>query len=263
MTVASTSTIPTHWRDVVQPKEHGSWSLALEPIALGLMVAPSMAGAWIGAAAIAGFLARRPLKIAWRDRGTDRGRRAMLALGALGSVTSIFLIAALQSGELGWLAWLLPAAAAGAVFLVFDLRNSGREELAEIAGAAAFAGISATIVAAAGWPPLAAAGVGFVACARAVPTVMFVRAYIRGAKTGDRRPGAPLTAAGIATLGAIALAAKGIVPVAAIVAAELLLIRAAIYLLRSPSQLRPRTLGFQELALGSAYVIALAIAWRW
>ena len=49
---------------VFLPREHGSWSLALEPLALGLLVVPSAAGAALAAAALAGFFARRPLKAA-------------------------------------------------------------------------------------------------------------------------------------------------------------------------------------------------------
>ena len=47
-----------HWREVVKltlPKEHGSWSLALEPVAFGLLVAPSAAGAALALAAGLGF----------------------------------------------------------------------------------------------------------------------------------------------------------------------------------------------------------------
>ena len=39
---------PAFW-----PKEHGSWSLALEPVALGLLVAPSPAGLALATAALA------------------------------------------------------------------------------------------------------------------------------------------------------------------------------------------------------------------
>lgn len=49
---------------VFLPKEHGSWSLALEPLALGLLVAPSLAGGALAGAVLAGFFARRPLKAA-------------------------------------------------------------------------------------------------------------------------------------------------------------------------------------------------------
>ena len=60
------------WSDLVWPKEHGSWSLALEPVALGLIAAPSLGGIALGMAVMAGFFARRPLKIAVGDRNPAR-----------------------------------------------------------------------------------------------------------------------------------------------------------------------------------------------
>ncbi|NHZ70059.1 MAG: hypothetical protein GWP18_00280, partial [Proteobacteria bacterium] len=49
------------------PTEHGGWGFTLEPILLGLLVAPS-ASAWeISAAALGIFLARRPVKILSTD----------------------------------------------------------------------------------------------------------------------------------------------------------------------------------------------------
>src|SRR6478735_8924592 len=47
------------------PREHGSWFLVLEPLALGLLIAPSWAGGALAAATLAGFFARRPLKPAF------------------------------------------------------------------------------------------------------------------------------------------------------------------------------------------------------
>ncbi|HQY06456.1 MAG TPA: YwiC-like family protein, partial [Lacunisphaera sp.] len=59
---------------VFLPKEHGSWSLALEPLALGLLLAPSAAGGALLAAALAGFFARRPLKTALTAPASARRR---------------------------------------------------------------------------------------------------------------------------------------------------------------------------------------------
>ena len=41
---------PRSWRELVLPKEHGSWAFAFEPIALGLLIAPSPAGGWLALA---------------------------------------------------------------------------------------------------------------------------------------------------------------------------------------------------------------------
>ena len=37
------------WRSVAIPTEHGGWGLTLEPVVLGLAVAPSLAGIALGA----------------------------------------------------------------------------------------------------------------------------------------------------------------------------------------------------------------------
>lgn len=60
-------------RTVALPVEHGGWSLTLEPVALGLLVAPSRAGFLLAVATVGAFLLRHPLKIVADDR--RRGRR--------------------------------------------------------------------------------------------------------------------------------------------------------------------------------------------
>ncbi|MGH8022300.1 MAG: YwiC-like family protein [Limisphaerales bacterium] len=69
-----------HWRDgikLVWPKEHGSWFLALEPVALGMLAAPSGAGAALAVAASSGFLLRRPLKIVSCEQNDERWKMAL------------------------------------------------------------------------------------------------------------------------------------------------------------------------------------------
>ncbi len=59
-------------RSVALPVEHGGWGLLLEPIALGLLVAPSLAGFCLSVAAAGAFLARHPLKLVMADRQRRR-----------------------------------------------------------------------------------------------------------------------------------------------------------------------------------------------
>ena len=61
------------WKAVALPAEHGGWGLTLEPCLLGVLVAPSLAGAALAAATFLAFLVRTPLKLAVVDR--RRGRR--------------------------------------------------------------------------------------------------------------------------------------------------------------------------------------------
>jgi len=90
------------WRSVAVPKEHGGWGFLLDPILLGLLVAPSPAGLFLVLLDLAAFLARTPLKIVWKD--TQRGRRYARTAAALKAlfvyaVLAVFsLVAALILG---------------------------------------------------------------------------------------------------------------------------------------------------------------------
>jgi hypothetical protein len=252
----------TVWSDVVQPKEHGSWSLAFEPVALGLLAAPSPAGAWLGVAVAGGFLARRPLKIACRDASPARRRRARGAFLFCAFIAAAGLLAAVATGGASLLAWLAPAAVAGGVFLCFDLRNGGREEPAEIAGAVAFSCLPAALVAVAGGTAANAGALAAVMLARAVPAVLLVRGRVRGAKTGRLRLMPGLVSSFLATPVAIVLACPHVPPALAVATGAALPGRAALYGCLPLSRLRPRTLGLVELILGCAYVALLGAAWR-
>ena len=247
------------WRELVMPKEHGSWSLAFEPLALGLMVAPSLAGASLAFAVAAAFFARRPLNIAMRDHRADRRAAAFGAVLVCLGVACWFLLIALALAGGGWAPWLLPSVLLGAAFLAFDLRNGGREEAAEVAGAAAFAFLPAAIAVLADWPAFAAFALGLVMLGRAVPTVLCIRAYLRGAKTGERRPGAALAAAAIAVAMGVMLARGGVAPGGAVVLLGLLLLRAVALLIFPRPALRARSLGVIEAAIGVVFVLSLGL----
>ncbi|MDO8545432.1 MAG: YwiC-like family protein [Opitutaceae bacterium] len=249
------------WRELVMPKEHGSWSLAFEPLAFGLLVAPSAAGAFLAGTIAAAFFCRRPLRIAVMDARPARRASARTILVALGAVAAVALAGAIALGGADWLRWLAPSLLAGGVFAIFDVRNAGHEEAAEVAGAAAFAWLPAVFAILDGASPLAAVAVATVMIGRAVPTVLCVRAVLRGGKTGERHVALPLFAAAAALAGAIAFARAGVVPFTAVVLLGLLGLRSIALLVFPRPALRGRTLGMIETALGVAFVIAAAGAW--
>lgn len=250
------------WGQLVLPKEHGSWSLVLEPLLLGLLLAPSKSGLFLGGACLAGFFSRRPLKIALTDSHSERraSARAPLAGCVLAAVGAT--VAAIATGGGAWLMWLVPAAVAGGLFLYFDLRGSAREETAEVAGTIAFAFVPGAMATAAGYRPETAAALIWVACGRAVPTTLFVRAYLRSVKTGRSRPWPALLAAATAAGGGVWLHAAGLVPSAPVVALVVLLCRSAIYLVYPRPVVSARLVGKQELFLGAAFVLFLALTWH-
>ena len=250
------------WRELVWPREHGSWSLALEPLALGLLVAPSTAGGCLALAVLMAFFARRPLRTAVNDANAERRAAARGPLAVLALVATGFFLGAFALGGMAWLAWLLPVAAAGAVFLFFDLRAAGREGAAEVAGSAAFAFLPGVIATLAGWRAPEAAALALVMCGRSVPRVLAVRALLRAQKTGGRRVAPALVAAGVALVVGVALALAGLAPRTAVVLLALLAARAVALLAFPRRELRARTIGIIEAALGVLFIAFVAAAWR-
>ena len=83
--------------ELVLPKEHGSWSLALEPVALGLLAAPSVGGGWFALATLAAFLARRPLRAVYRDQDMERRTRFAGALVICAGIAAIAFTAVIAT----------------------------------------------------------------------------------------------------------------------------------------------------------------------
>jgi hypothetical protein len=247
---------------VVLPAEHGGWAFLGEPILLGLAVAPSWAGACLAVAAIAGFLARQPLRLFLGDR--RRGRRyprtvlaerafAALAVSGAAAAAGGFLLA---RGPV--LLALGPAALLGAVALAFDLGLRSREAAAETLAALALGGAAAAVALAAGRPVPLAFALWTLLALRALPTIAFVRARLRLDK-GEAANTAGALALHVLALGAGALLARGgHAPSTAVAGLALLAARAAFGVSTWRPRVRAAWLGAGEVAFGLAYVALLA-----
>jgi hypothetical protein len=263
MTTSAPTCLPPAARAPVQsvflPKEHGSWSLVLEPLALGLLVAPSWAGGALAGAVLAGFFARRPLKAAHAPVPSVRRHeaRATVVMWSALVVAGLF-----EAGVLGgWSGlWpLLPAAWLGAVFVWFEAQGESRAAAAEAAGCAAFALVPAAVATLAGRPVATALMLAVVALARSVPTVLVVRTCLRLAKGSEAERFLPLLASAVAfgALGVIGAEGPGL----AVVLGAILLGR-ALWLLGPWRPAWPaRRIGQMEAALGLLYVVLLAVRW--
>jgi hypothetical protein len=251
---------------VALPAEHGSWSLVSEPILLGLLIAPTLAGLVMAVAAFAAFLINRPLKIYLIDR--RRGRtyeRTGLALRYALIFGVVALVAAAVTLALeGWrpFAPFVLALPLLMVFMAYDLRP-GRFWQAELAAPAAFAAVATAIGLAGGmaWQP--ALGLWGFMIARAVPAVLFVRARIRLDKGKPVGPGES-TATTMAThllaiVGVAGLVWAGWLPWAAVLSAVFLLARAAWGLSDYRWRSSFKALGFLETAFGTLSVLIVAI----
>ena len=118
------------FRQVAIPTEHGGWSLTLEPALLGLIVAPSVAGAALAAAALTAFVLRTPLKLVFVD--IRRGRRfertekaAQVAIGLALVLVALVATAAL-TGERALFWPLLAALPLFAIEFAYDIRSRSR-----------------------------------------------------------------------------------------------------------------------------------------
>lgn len=250
------------WRDTISPQEHGSWSLAFEPLVLSLLVAPSAPGVLLAISLAAAFFVRRPLRIARGERRAERRVAAQWAVAGCGGVALVALAAAIALGGVGWLGWLAPMMVAGGIFAWFDLRGDGRAEVAEVTGAAVFALAPAAFAAVAGWTGSEAVALALIVLGRAVPSVLMVRAFLRGAKTGIRRDLPAVVTAGAALIMAWLLFARGLAPFLALAAMMVFAGRALALLVVVRPAWRARTVGMMEAILGLAFVAGLALTWR-
>jgi hypothetical protein len=248
-------------RELLLPKEHGSWSLAFEPVALGLLVAPSLAGGALAVAAAAGFLVRRPLKLAVTAVPDDPRRqpaRRWAAAFMLGAASALAGAAALGSAGALWP--LALAAPCGLLFLWFDLRQAMREAEAELAGSVAFALLPAAFASLAGWPAPAALALAVVMLARSVPTILTVRAFLRLSKVRPVTAFPPLAAAGIAFAAVGGLAQAGLLPIAAVALSAVLWLRTGWLVTALRPAWTARRVGMMEALLGVAYLAILYLA---
>ncbi len=247
---------------LVLPKEHGSWSLAFEPLALGLLVAPSQAGFSLALAAAAGFFLRRPLKLLLQAKPDVRRSLAQFCVATLILLALVCLMFVLHFSAVSQLWPLLPAGCFGLAFIWFDARGENRAGIAEIVGATAFAFMPAAIASLAGWSPAASFALTAVMLARSVPTVMLVRTLLRRAKGQAVKPARVLMATGTATAVLFWLASDSWVPWLPVAVSGLLLARAIWLLSAKPARLSARKLGLMELFLGVVVVLTAAMAWH-
>lgn len=233
-------------KPIVIPNEHGGWGFLLEPIVLGLLVAPSWGGVLISIAAIFGFLTRQPLKFAMQDalRGKryPRTRLCWISAASYASVSVAAIGAAVAIA--GW-RLLLPFAAVAPlalIALVADARNKSRALVPELAGAIAMTSTAASIAVAATRPWT------FVALlvARNVSAIVYVRALFKRAH-----------AAWPIMLHAIAIAVAIPFGWFAIAAMSILFVRAVAGLMRDVP--RAQTVGWMEIAFGAVSVVLFAL----
>ncbi len=257
----------TNIRAVALPSEHGGWALIIEPVALGLLVAPSLVGLFIGAGALACFLARQPLKLAIGDRRKNRilnrtslADRFALVYAMLATV--FFSIAvARPPREL-----LLPLAFAGPLVFIqflYDAKGQSRKLIPELAGALGVGSISTAIALAGGWSRPAAFALWILVACRHVPTIVYLRVLLSRRRQKERPPvnAAVIAVQVLPLLAVYLLLFLKIAPAVAIVVFAVLFARAVIGLF-SHGVPTPKKLGISEIAFGTFAVLMVGAGYR-
>jgi 4-hydroxybenzoate polyprenyltransferase len=257
----------TNIRAVALPAEHGGWALIIEPLALGLLVAPSFAGLFIGAGALAAFLARHPLKLAVGDRRKDRilkrtslADRFVLLYVALATVFFTIAVASLPRE------FLLPFLIAGPLVFIqflYDARGHSRDLIAELAGALAVGSISTAIALAGGWSRPTAFALWIIVACRHVPTILYLRVLLSRRRQKQRPTvnGAVIVVQLLPLLAVYVLLFFKIAPVVAMVVFAILFGRAVIGLFNQAEPI-PKKVGISEIAFGTFTVLMVSAGYR-
>lgn len=254
------------WKGLALPLEHGGWGFLLEPVLLGLLLAPSTSGVFLGLAVLGAFLLRTPLKLALKDR--MRGQRYSRTADAerfaalYAALAGVSLVVALFTTEHAFLTAIIPPVALALVQIPYDLKNRGREHVPEIAGALALNGAVLAILAAGGWALTAALGVWAALGLRTASSILYVRARLRLARGEAASPIAALALHGLGLLALAGLAAAGRGPWLAAAGMGVLLVRAAVFLTGERAAAPARVVGFQEIFFGALYAVTVALGYQ-
>jgi hypothetical protein len=251
-------------RSIALPTEHGGWGFTLEPILLGLLVAPSWAGLGLAVATTGVFLARRPVKLIATDlvrrRRLPRTRMAgwlALGYGAL-SLAGLGLAVLTATGQFWWP--LVAAVPLALVALRADAQSRNRGLIPELAGGTAMGSAVAAIAIAADWDWAVAFGLWLVLASRSYAAIILARAQVRRAKDQPYDRGGVYAAQVVALLVVALAASLGIVPLLSALAVFLLGVGAFYSLARPP--VPAKTVGWTQMVFG-LLVVFLTAAGIW
>jgi hypothetical protein len=254
-------------RPVALPAEHGGWGFVLEPIFLGLLIAPSWAGFSFALSALGMFLLHQPLKIALKGR--FKGRRSQRTMWAerftlgYGTIIALTFGLVLLTADWQFLLPLLMAVPMMSVLLGYDIKNKSRDLTAELLGASALGAIAPAIVTLGGFELGEAMVLWLLLLARTIPSILYIRARLRLERSTEFAIPPVWIVHLLTIVGIAALVLADVVPWMALVAVSILFGRMALGL-SSYRKPRPvKVIGFQELGYGFLTVILLAMGYTW
>lgn len=171
------------WRTACIPSEHGGWSLTIEPVVLGLLVAWSTSGFILGIATILTFMVHTPIKLVLvdvkRDRWLDRSQYALrVAIAELIIISALTFLAFRFADDKNFWIPIAIAMPMVAIKLLFDVRSRSRRLVPELAGTIGMSSIVAAIVLSSGAPLSIAFGLWVVVSVRVIAAIPYVRTQV-------------------------------------------------------------------------------------
>ncbi len=252
-------------RTIALPAEHGGWGFLLEPLVLGMLLYPSWSGLALAVGMFGLFLMRQPFKMTvtdWRRRRrfarTKVAERFVLLYGFI--AVAGFGIAVLSSRWEVLLPFVLVSPLM-ALQIGYDAFNRGRSLIPELAGPAALAASGAAIVLAGEGSYTIAFTVWLILVARAIPSILYVRARLSLEHGSPVSPLPVLLAHVISVLIVGVFAFYSLVPWLTVLALLVLLIRAALGLSARRVPTVPKVIGFREIGYGLMVVLATALGY--
>ena len=235
----------------------------VEPLLLGLLVAGTPHGLLLAAATLAAFLIHQPLRLALKDH--LKGRRIARTIwaerfaAAYGLLTLLLLGIVTLTSELHVVLPLLVALPFLLIQVWYDARNQSRTLVAEISGAVALGSAASAIAILGGWTLLQALPLWWLVSSRSTPSILYVRARLKleHGKPVKRYP--VWIAHSAALLLALPLVSISLIPVSALAAIALLLVRAIVGLSRHRKPRPAKQIGLLEMAYGFLFV-AIVVA---
>ncbi len=250
--------------NVALPAEHGGWGFTLEPILLGLLLAPSPAGLGVGAMGLFAFLAHHPIKLALADlrRGHRYPRTRLAAAVGLGyaALAALGLGLALATARAPFLLPLVLGLPLAFLKVGLDAAGRGRTFAGEMAGALGAATLAPAAVLAGGGDPAWALGGWLVLALRSLVSIRYARAAVRRARGLAVSPVSVGTTAGLGALLAVFGAAAGLLPWLGALAIGALGVYALWVLARPP--LPARKVGWGQMFWGWTTVLLVALGYR-
>ena len=248
-------------RSIALPVEHGAWGFLFEPLAAGMLVAPSAAAPFILLLVAGAFLTRQPLKFLLGDflqkKYLPRTAVALRFALIFGGISLLGLFGSLVFAPIESFIPFIIVAPLVVYLIAQDAARQTRQLLPELLAAAALASSITALALAGGFAYPAAFALWAIMLARLIPSVLYVRSRLRLEKGKPFSRFTPVAAhiLAFAFLGALYL--SGFASILTLVMAAFLAGRAAFGLSRCRQILQAKQLGIWEVVYGVIYALTV------